>query len=142
MVRKYYSRLILVFMLSALSCSGYARTVKEIKMNASGLTIEPDVRNTKEGCKDFKPTLAQVRSYFNKAYPVEAYVVVTDRYSPCYAEGTLKFSDGSFGDWVLFSSGTASFTFNRGDHVNFYYKYNKWNDPTACTYGLSDKGEC
>ncbi len=69
-------------------------------------------------------------------------MVTTERYSPCYAVGTLAFSDGHFGTWTLYSSGTAILSFNRGDVVNLYFQKNRWRDPYACTYGLGDVGKC
>ncbi|MFH5255488.1 hypothetical protein ACGTRS_30080, partial [Burkholderia semiarida] len=71
-----------------------------------------------------------------------AYRYSHERYSSCYAAGTLKFDDGSSGKWDLSSSGVATFIFTRGDAVTLFYKNNKWYDPFACTYGLGDVGEC
>lgn len=118
-----------------------ARTVHKLEIKGAGLTGESNER-TKELCRAFKPTLKQVRNYFNKAYHVESYIGTSERYSPCIAFGTLTYSDGSFGDWTLHSSGTASFIFNRGDSVSLFYKHNKWSDPTACTYGLGSVPDC
>jgi hypothetical protein len=120
-----------------------ARTVKSVDIQSVGLALNSVTNNSEiNACKKFRPTKAQIVRFFNKAYPVETYVLTTDRYSSCYARGSLKYSDGSFGEWFLYSSGTATFTFNRGDSVNYFYKYNKWHDPFACTYGLSSEGEC
>ncbi|WP_124471011.1 hypothetical protein [Burkholderia ubonensis] len=93
-------------------------------------------------CKKFQPTVKQVGNFFLKAYPVEGYMFSHERYSSCYAKGTLKFDDGSSGTWELSSSGVATFIFTRGDVVTLYYKNNKWYDPFACTYGLGNVGEC
>lgn len=134
-----------VLILLALTVMGhsYARTVKSIEIDTVGLNLESvKNENAARACKRFRPTKDQAIRFFNRAYPVETYVLTTDRFSSCYAEGSLKFSDGSFGKWILYSSGTALFTFNRGDVVNLYYKHNKWHDPYACTYGLSDQREC
>lgn len=83
--------------------SSEARTVHKLEIKGTGVTNESDER-TKELCKAFKPTLKQVRNYFNKAHHVESYIGTTERYSPCIAFGTLTYSDGSFGDWALHSS--------------------------------------
>ncbi|MET1536273.1 hypothetical protein, partial [Burkholderia sola] len=104
-------------------------------------------RKSREGdavnaCIKFRPTVKQVRNFFSRAYPVEGYMFSHERYSPCYASGTLKFDGGSSGRWDLSSSGVATFIFTRGDAVTLYYKNNKWHDPFACTYGLGDLGEC
>lgn len=120
-----------------------ARTVKFLKIESTGLTDEKlKDEAAARACRKFKPTKNQVISFFNKAYPVESYVLSQERYSPCQAVGVLKFSDGSTGNWVLYSSGVAVFTFERGDVVYFFSKPNKWHDPNACTYGLGEKGVC
>ena len=120
-----------------------ARTVKHVEIEALGLILESAInKNAIAACKKFKPTKEQVIRFFDSAYPVESYVLTTERYSSCYAKGSLMFSDGSFGTWILYSSGTALFTFNRGDVVFFFHKNNGWHDPYACTYGLGDKGQC
>ncbi|MBO9649630.1 MAG: hypothetical protein J7605_14055 [Variovorax sp.] len=130
-------------LIAATACNdGHARTVTKLKIEAVGLNRDPPERHSDEECKRFRPTLKQVKNYFNRAYPVEGYMVTTERYSPCYATGTLEFSDGHFGTWRLDSSGTSSFTFNRGDQVFLFYKHNQWFDPTACTYGMGDVGRC
>lgn len=125
----------------AFGVSSEARTVHKLEIKGTGLASESD-EQSKELCKAFKPTLSQVWNYFNRAYHVESYIGTTERYSPCIAFGTLAYSDGSFGDWTLHSSGAASLIFNRGDSVSLFYKYNKWNDPTACTYGLGSVPDC
>ena len=120
-----------------------ARTIKHVEIDAVGLNLESvKNQNATEACKKFKPTKEQVIKFFSRACPVESYILTTERYSSCYAKGSLTFSDGSFGTWILYSSGTALFTFNRGDVVNLLYKNNNWHDPYACTYGLGDKGQC
>ncbi len=132
---------ILILAAFAISFDSHARTVSKLEVKGVGLTDESD-ESTIELCKQFKPTRRQIINFFNKAYTVEAYISTTERYSPCYAFGTLEFDDGHFGKWTILSSGAASFVFNRGDGVTLLYKFNKWNDPTACSYGLGDKGEC
>lgn len=94
-------------------------------------------------CKGFKPTERQIKRYFLRAYPVEGYVITTERYSPCYAKGWIRFSDRNMGEWWLYSGGTATIQWNRGGSVNLLYKQgNGWRDPFAGGYGLCDKEEC
>ena len=132
----------MVFAVSlAYGINSEARIIQNLEIKGTELTTESDER-TKELCKAFKPTLSQVWNYFNRAYHVESYIGTTERYSPCIAFGTLAYSDGSFGDWTLHSSGAASLIFNRGDSVSLFYRYNKWNDRTACTYGLGSVPDC
>jgi hypothetical protein len=95
-------------------------------------------------CKGFRPTVPQIKRFFLRAYPVESYMITTERYSPCYAGGTITFSDNSQGDWWLYSGGTATIHWNGGDSVDLLYKRrNGWRDPFAGGYGLrDDKSEC
>ena len=122
---------------------GYARTVKSLEIEAVGQHDE-NLKNeaAERACKRFKPTKNQLIRFFNRAYPVEADKILHERYSNCYAYGSLRFSDDSFGAWVMYSSGVARFTFNKGDVVYLFYKNNKWHDPNACTYGFTEEGEC
>ncbi|WP_207005321.1 hypothetical protein, partial [Trinickia mobilis] len=62
--------------------------------------------------------------------------------SDCYATGFIEYSDNSKGEWTISSGGTGGITWSRGDYVHLFYKYNKWYDPFACSYGLGDKGKC
>jgi hypothetical protein len=116
-----------------------ARTVTSIEIIETGQSRDS---STAENCKKFQPTLSQLKNYFSKAYPVEGYMFTHERYSSCFAEGTLKFSDESDGKWELSSSGVATFIFSRGDVVTLFHRKNGWRDPFACTYGLSDKPKC
>lgn len=142
MVKKRNSLVGLVALL-AMTTHVEARTVKSLKIVSTGLTDETlKDEAAARACKTFRPTKNQVIGFFNKAYPVESYMLSQERYSPCQAVGALKFSDGSTGKWVLYSSGVAVFTFERGDVVYFFSKPNKWHDPNACTYGLGEKGVC
>lgn len=120
---------------------GHARTVKSVEIDNAGMDNSGEEAAAR-ACAKFRPTKAEVTRFFNRAYPVETRFLVHDRYSSCYAEGSVKFSDGHAGKWILYSSGTAVLTFTMGDVVNLFYKHNRWHDPYACTYGLSDKPEC
>src|SRR4051794_25435482 len=107
--------------LLAMMAHAEARTVKFLKIESVGLTDETlKDEAAARACRSFKPTKNQVISFFNKAYPVESYVLSQERYSPCQAVGALQFSDDSRGKWVLYSSGVAVFTFERGDVVYFF----------------------
>lgn len=119
----------------------YARTVTSVEIKTVGMDNSGEEAAAR-ACKKFRPTKSQVTRFFNLAYPVETRILVHERYSSCYAEGSVKFSDGHSGTWILYSSGTAALTFTMGDVVNLFYKHNKWHDPYACTYGMSDKPEC
>ncbi|MBO9649389.1 MAG: hypothetical protein J7605_12820 [Variovorax sp.] len=122
---------------------GHARTVLNLQIETTGQSDE-SLQNeaAARACRKFRPTQNQLVQFFNRAYAVEAAKIMHDRYSPCYATGKLRFSDGYFGEWVMYSSGVARFTFNGGDVVYLYHRGNRWYDPNACTYGLADEGEC
>lgn len=112
-----------------LSASCFAREVKRITIEAAGLYEHDTDPTVPIDCKEFRPTARQIKHFFSRAYPVEGYVFMHSKYSPCYAKGSIDFADGHFGKWVLSSGGAASLTFNRGDHVTVYYPKNEWNDP-------------
>lgn len=113
--------------------SVYAREIKDIKIEKYGLSeILQDPPS--EGCKDFKPTVGQVRYFFSKAYPVDSYLSVQTFYSLCYAEGTIEYADGNRGTWVLRSSGIAGIEWERSGRVVLFYGHNKWYDPFVGTY--------
>lgn len=126
---------------------GQERTVTHVTVDKVGLNINPNDAGMTHSCKVFRPTVDQVKRYFSKAYPVESYMLTTERYSPCVAIGTVEFTDNatgkiSRGEFQLRSSGTASLWWSRDDSVDLLYKDNQWGDPLACGYGLSDELEC
>ncbi|WP_143331390.1 hypothetical protein [Burkholderia ubonensis] len=79
-------------------------------IDETGLNLDTQDSNLTEGCKKFKPTINQVKHYFEKAYPVESHTITTERYSPCYTTGTITFSDNSSGKFQLYSGGTSRIT--------------------------------
>ncbi|WP_157642420.1 hypothetical protein [Burkholderia ubonensis] len=121
---------------------GYSRDITRLTIDGVGLSKNANDRGIVEACKKFVPTLSQVRRYFLKAYPVESYVGTTQRYSDCYATGSIEYSDKRKGAWTISSGGTGGIVWARGDYVHLFYKYNKWHDPFACSYGSGDEGEC
>jgi hypothetical protein len=133
--------LLIAISASTLPVHVMSRTTSAVQIEEIGASRYPD-KESVEKCQTFTPTLKQVTHYFDNAYPVEADVALLERATPCYATGSLRFNDGTSGAWVLFSSGTASFTFQRGDHVTFYYPHIPWYDPTNCTYGQEEKKKC
>lgn len=121
--------LILSSCFALLSFSSVAREVTRIGVEATGLYEHDSDPTVSIDCKKFRPTVRQIKHFFSRAYPVEGYVFMHSKYSPCYAKGSIDFADGHFGKWVLSSGGAASLTFNRGDHVTVYYPRNEWIDP-------------
>ena len=129
-----------VALLAVSLCSWAApRHVAELNISEVGATQ----RDAEEVCKDFRPTASQIKRFFLRAYPVESHVVTTDRYSPCYAKGKIRFSDNNMGEWWLQSGGTATIRWNRGGSVDLLNKRNNgWRDPFEGAYGLCDEKEC
>ncbi len=135
-------------MVAMLAISAWAAAVTAAPRGVAALTIsergasaDPE---TAEICKGFHPGANQVKRFFQRAYPVESFVITTERYSPCYASGTILFSDRNQGEWRLYSGGTATIRWNRGGTVDLLHKQrNGWRDPFAGAYGLcDDRSEC
>lgn len=123
--------------LSALAPHSYARGVKNVVVDSVGLS---DIKGEAErACKAFKPTESQIRAYFSKAYPVDGFWSTNKFYSPCYAKGTVEFSDGNAGQWILTSSGIAELTWNLNGRVVLYREKNGWSDPFRGMYGDPDE---
>lgn len=118
-----------------------SREIKEVKILHSGITHNPDIRIQQE-CKKFKPTIQQIKRFFNKAYPVPRSFGAHDRYSPCYADGTIIFEKFGMVTWSITSGGVGTISWDKDEQVDVFYRNNGWYDPTACTYGLGDKGHC
>lgn len=147
MIRKRWVPAIAATALCSSIAVSQERSVTKVTVDEVGLSIEPDDPEMARRCKAFRPTVAQVKRYFSKAYPVGSAVITTERYSPCVANGTVEFTDnntgrGSGGKFQVRSSGTATLWWDMGDVAYFLHKNNRWNDPLACTYGLDDEKEC
>ncbi|MEJ8812222.1 hypothetical protein WKW77_14155 [Variovorax ureilyticus] len=117
------------------------RTVIAVQISEAGKSEDEGAWETRE-CEAFRPTKDEVKRFFLKAYPVPEKMGLHDRYSPCYAKGSIEFSDNTRGRWKIRSSGIGVLVFDTGDRVNMFYRDYRWKDPFACSYGLSDEGEC
>lgn len=109
-----------------------AREVKAVSITSIGLTKDKDASDT---CRNFKPSLSQVRDYFSKAYPVPTKWSVHTYYSPCYAEGTIEYADGNRGTWMLSSSGISGIQWAQQGGELLFYETNPWYDPFEGSYG-------
>lgn len=99
--------------------------------------------NEREACKVYRPTEEQLVRYFNLATESqESGNLLHEYYSPCIATGKIKFKDGASGVWTVQSSGLGLAIFDNGESAVFFHKDNKWTDPYACTYGLSNDPIC
>ena len=133
--------LAVAFLMLGQAQAQFVRTIeiKAVGLNDTTLNDENEAR----ACKKFRPTKRQLVRFFNRAQPpVDNAALLHERYSSCAAEGSIRLTDGSFGRWVLFSSGVASITFDDGRIVDLFYRHNGWRDPYACTYGMSGEPEC
>lgn len=60
--------------------------------------------------------------------------IVHERYSPCYATGSIEFSNNTRGKWKISSSGGGVLRWDTGDVVALFDNYYKWADPFEGTY--------
>lgn len=94
-----------------------------------------------DSCKKFLPTKEQIITYFTFAEESKENSWMHEYYSACISTGYVEFKDGTSGKWTIQSSGYGYVIFDDGSSVDFLYRNNKWEDPNACTYGLSDEPE-
>ncbi|MGR2856490.1 hypothetical protein FY046_10650 [Erwinia sp. 1181_3] len=137
-------------LLSILSCVVFfsnqvnGREIIDIKVKDIGQYDEGrGYKNERESCKHFRPTKKQIIRFFNIAKESkESGNLLHEYYSPCLSSGTIKFKDGSSGDWTVQSSGLAFAILDNGESLVFFHKDNQWTDPYACTYGLGNDPIC
>ncbi|WP_156919914.1 hypothetical protein [Comamonas composti] len=119
-----------------------ARKINNIIIIESGLNANPEIEYLNKGCALFKPTIKQIKNYLSKAYPAPKQFGLHERWSSCYASGTAEFENFGTIKWTVGSGGEGAIKWNNDEYSYVFYKHNRWFDPTACTYGLGDKGEC
>lgn len=127
-----FASIVVAMQMSAVA--GHARDIKHISMVTSGLSKDTSSIVAMNNCRSFRPTLDQVRAYFSKAYPVDRYWSAQTYYSPCYAEGTIEFSDGNRGTWILKSSGIGGIDWEQSGSVTLFHGKNPWYDPFEGMY--------
>lgn len=139
MVKKIFVMLCVFFTIN-IDFAGHMATRKiiGIKIDETGKT-EDESGNVKNGCLAFKITERDVTDFFSEAYPVPLSFNVHDRYSPCYAKGTIEFSNNTRGKWKIFSSGGGTLRWDTGDVVTLFYNDYKWTDPFEGTYTSDDE---
>ncbi|MBZ5790166.1 hypothetical protein K8353_08590 [Burkholderia contaminans] len=120
-----------------------ARGVSTVTVEQSGQTSAPDDPLTRDACRNFTPTVDQLKRFFSRAAPIDGKFVAEDYYSPCNSSGTVSFPDGSSARWRVYSSGTASLTWASSGNTAYLYngRHNGWHDPFACSYGLHDEDD-
>ena len=111
----------LVFILTC-TCQAYARTIDDLEIKATGLNSRVEENPAEvDMCKDFSPTKKQIISYFNSARKLkEDETLLHEYYSPCVAEGNIKFNDGLKGEWTLQSSGLAYLLTDKNKTIVFF----------------------
>jgi hypothetical protein len=121
-----------------------ARTVESMELKEVGLNSRAKEHPGEiDMCKDFRPTKEQIINYFNSARKLsEDETLLHEYYSPCVAEGYVKFKGNLNGEWILQSSGLAYMLTDKKKTIVFFLKDNKWEDPYACMYGLSGEDSC
>lgn len=121
-----------------------SREVSDISIKDIGQYDEGrGYKHERDVCKNFRPTKKQIIRFFNLAKESkESGDLLHEYYSPCLSSGTIKFKDGSSGDWTIQSSGLAFAILDNGESLVFFHKDNKWTDPYACTYGLGNDPIC
>ncbi|MEJ5175486.1 hypothetical protein [Erwinia sp. MYb416] len=137
--------LIIIF-LSLFFCSMQVqgRTVIDIDIKDVGQQSQGrEDKNEEEACKVFIPNKKQMIRFFNLAKEYKkSGSLLHEYYSPCVSSGSVKFKDGSSGDWTVQSSGLAFAILDNGESLVFFHKDNQWTDPYACTYGLQNDPIC
>lgn len=131
-------------LLIIISIPASGRMVSHIDINGTGLydNLRKD-SNQERLCKGFRPSKKQLTHFFNLATESKSHgTLLHEYYSPCLATGLVQFQDGASGNWTVQSSGLAFVSYDNGESATFFYKDNKWTDPYACSYGMSDEGDC
>lgn len=96
------------------------RKITEVKINETGKSKDGS-GNVKNGWLAFKITEKDVRGFFSEAYPVPLNFNIHERYSPCYAKGTIEFSNNTRGKWKISSIGGGALRWDTGDVVTLFY---------------------
>lgn len=105
-----------------------ARSAKFATIEVNGLSEHSD-DFAKRICADFKLHPRQVIFFFKRAKEIDSRTFTHDRYSPCYARGTVIFSDGTQGTWEIHSGKTALLTLEDGTGKILYCQQCRWKDP-------------
>ncbi len=133
-----------LFLFLAFSMQTQGRVVSHVEIKGIGEHDEGrEDKNEIEACKVFRPSKNQIIRFFNQATESkENGNLLHEYHSPCISFATIKFKDGSKGDWQIQSSGLGFVIFDNGESATFFHKGNQWTDPYACTYGLGDDLIC
>jgi hypothetical protein len=126
----------LAFSQAALAAGGPNSVfVTAVEISQSGQSEHTESIAQKQ-CQAFRLKPAQVKQFFRKAKMVDARVHVHERYSPCFAKGTVTWTDGHNGTWQIHSGGTGVVNTDDGRSLVLQCTTCKWFDPFAGGYGL------
>lgn len=124
---------------ASLAMAVHARSVTSLGITEVGKSKESR-QAAALSCRSFRPSLPQMMDYFRRAEPIPTPTYVSQYYSPCYARGTVTFSDGHAGQWTLMSSGALSLIWNEGGSVYLLARPNPWRDPFGGSYHPKEVG--
>ncbi|WP_034946507.1 hypothetical protein [Erwinia oleae] len=142
MVNILHSLLILLYAVNVAQVNAASdRKIVSIEINETGKS-EDDAENVKSGCRNFIPDMKDIRAFFLNSQPVPLSFIVRDRYSPCYATGSVEFNNSFRGRWKIYSSGGGVLFWDTGDKVSLFYKRYTWRDPFECIYDAVDEEDC
>lgn len=138
-------RLIRFLLFPALACVASAApaqpyhpsSVERVTLQQAGLSEYTDDDMAMQACKRFQPSTRQIRRFLAHAVEVESRVYTHERYSPCYATGTVDFANGTKAQWQIHSGCTGILKTQTGKTIILYGKTCRWGDPFAGTYGDS-----
>jgi hypothetical protein len=102
--------------------------IKSIFITESGKSEHSD-DYARALCKRFEPTTAQLRTFIEKAHEVHSRVHTHQRYSPCYASGTVEFDDGTTATWQIHSGRTGVLRMDHGPAMTLQCSRCRWTDP-------------
>lgn len=80
-------------------------------------------------CKRFEPSAAQVRMFIEQAREVDSRVHTHERYSPCFASGTVEFENGMSGAWRIHSGRTGTLRVGPSEGMTLQCRSCRWSDP-------------
>jgi hypothetical protein len=94
--------------------------ITSVHIEENGLVSKADNNNT--NCSTFKLTASHVRRYFFKALEIKnkENSLHTLDWLPCYASGTMHFSDNREVRWKIHQNQTGTLVFDTNQEIFFY----------------------
>ncbi|MER2909542.1 hypothetical protein [Morganella morganii] len=124
-----YPIVIITVIFFALPVMTQARSVKNIEIENSGITV---TKNPPAGevnaCKKFTPNKEQLINYFRSAETSSDISWDHDYYSSCISYGSLELENGQTSEWRISSSGAGDIRFPDGKYIYLFREKNEWVD--------------